>query len=152
MKTPNSLTTRLIVLALLVAFGPLKATAAFACDMMETVVLEECCCDDAGTSRLSSNDNQDCDDEMTGTAPTPCCEQLTTVSVDAEDIKATPAQKAGSKTAGSYFDFDPPDMALALPAGVMLPAVSPGKVEVVFAGANLHDGSTLWLTTRRLRI
>lgn len=152
MTLSKSYTARLVVLALLLAFGPLQATAAFACEMMETVVHEVCCCDDeAPASRAKGAADQDCDDEMISAAP--CCEHSTTVGVNADSLKSTPGSKSGSKDSPSPFDVDPPDAGLVdmLAGPAELPPLTPevrSFIEPVYPG----DGSTLWLTTRRLRI
>jgi len=151
MTLTRSLPIRLLVLALLLAFGPLQATAAFACEMMETVVHEVCCCDEAAASRAKSDADQDCSDEMTSAAP--CCEQSATVRVDADSLKATPAFKTGAKDSPSPYDVDPPDPGLVdVLAGPGLRYLRPSEVRSFIEPVHPDDGSTLWLTTRRLRI
>jgi len=151
MTPSKSLTTRLVVFALLLAFGPLQATAAFACEMMETVVHEVCCCDEAAASRAKSDSDQDCSDEMISAAP--CCEQSATLSVDAESLKATAGSKSGGKDLPSPYDVDPPDPGLVdMLAGPWLQSLRPSEVRSFIKPVPPDDGSTLWLTTRRLRI
>lgn len=151
MTPSRSLTARLVVFALLLAFGPLQATAAFACEMMETVVHEVCCCDEAPASRAKGAADQDCDDEMISAAP--CCEQSATVGFNADSLKATPGAKSGSKDSPSPFDGDPPDAGLVdmLAGPAQLPPRTP-EVRSFIEPVHADDGSTLWLTTRRLRI
>lgn len=151
MTPSKSLTTRLVVFALLLAFGPLQATPAFTCEMMETVVHEVCCCDEAADSRAKVDADQDCNDEMTSVAP--CCDRSATVSVDADGLKVTPSFKSGAKDSPSPYDVDPPDPGLVdVLAGPRLRSLRPSEVRSFIEPVHPHDGSTLWLTTRRLRI
>lgn len=153
MKQPQSFTTRLSVLALLLAFGPLQATATFACEMMETVVEETCCCDEAPATRDNDDGDDECGDDMSSMATVPCCELGANVGIDAEAFKASSAPKSGNKVATTPFDVDPPD------AGIVDTLAGPGSPPPV-QSASAHsvtfdrrsDDSTLWLTTRRLRI
>lgn len=152
MKARRHLTTRLVIIALLLAAGPLKATAAFACEMMETVVHDVCCCQVAGVSRGNDGGEQ-AGDAAAQAMSEPCCERSMSVGVDVSALKAASASKPAGKTPLSWFDVDLPNVGLidsmagtpvALPsANTTVPAVT------TLAYAN---DSRLWLTTRRLRI
>jgi len=144
-------TTRLILLAPLLAAGPLKASAVFACEMMQTVVYEVCCCDEAMDAR-DDEDASNCDDAMSAMAE-PCCEHSSAVSFDGETFKAPSVSKPPGKSPLPQFDLDPADAGIAESlSGELQSLWSPGHRRHAAAVAKHYDGSSTWLTTRRLRI
>jgi len=133
-----------LFLALLLALGPLQARVAFACAMMDAVVIGDCCCDDAGDPGC---DAVDCgQDTMSGSGP--CCERSVSLQVEA------PAEPEAAALAFAEFrsGLDPPPAAppptLSLSA---LPAAC-GAISRQVPHRGTHPGSDLYLTTLRLRI
>lgn len=142
-RKPSSL--RSFLLLCLLAIGPLQAQVAYACAMMDTVVHDDCCCDDplGEADRLPTQRGTTTDGERT-----PCCELSVEITVDQETRQHTPIFKPPDRR----LDLDLPP---ALVATLDRPPLSPGRPASYahFLDHRTADaGSDIWLITRRLRI
>jgi len=143
MSRPQAARIRL-VLALLLALGPLQAQVAFACAMLDAVVQGDCCCDGAGDPGCQV---ADCDPDA-ASAGGPCCERSVNLQV------AAPADQDVPSGAPAVFrsGLDPPDA--ALPPALLLSTAPPTGREISrpTPRPGTHPGNDLYLTTLRLRI
>lgn len=133
-----------LFLALLLALGPLQARVAFACAMMDAVVIGDCCCDDAGDPGC---DAVDCGQHaLSGSGP--CCERSVSLQV------AAPADQDAETLAYTQFrsGLDPPPA--APPPTPFLSALPTDRSAISrqIPRRGMHPGSDLYLTTLRLRI
>lgn len=134
------------LLLLLTAVAPLQAQSMFACAMMDTVVLDPCCCDQHHTKHLDSvtPDPQlgleACED--------PCCERSVRVTVDQDPGQATPIVKS----AESRSEIDPHQpIACAMDSLIRPQRIVTPRLDHPFPAAG-RSGSDTWLITGRLRI
>jgi len=133
-----------LFLTLLLALGPLQAQVAFACEMMGTVVQDDCCCVEAGNTGPDATGKAL--DARTGGEP--CCERSVGVAIDGLGSQDTPALHAGEVRSG----LDPPNAAIAPPAPFPTLARPAGSSRAALRGAATRTGTPLYLTTLRLRI
>lgn len=142
-RVPSSLRTFLLLW--LLAIGPLQAQVAYACAMMDTVVHDDCCCDDplGEADSLPAERGTAADGERTR-----CCEVSVEIAVDQETRQQAPTFKPPDQRL--YLDLPP-----ALVAIFERPPLSPCRA-ASYAHFLIHGtadaGSETWLVTRRLRI
>lgn len=135
---------RTFLLLCLLAIGPLQAQVAFACAMMDTVVHDDCCCDDHGAET-------DCLRAECGSPPdaeqAPCCDLSVEIGVDQETRQHTPS----FKPLDQRLDVDPPPALVAI-LDIFPASQASAPAEHSFDQDVLRTGSDTWLVTRRLRI
>lgn len=134
------------LLLLIVAVGPLQAQAVFACAMMDTMVRDECCCEDHEPDR--GCENPDCGAALQPD-DTPCCEHSVEISADPD------ARPDGSisRPVEVRSDVDPPQILISCSEPRFTPsAVSAAAVGVPAVLAAARGGSATYLVTQRLRI
>lgn len=135
----------MFLLLCLLVVGPLQAQIAFACEMMDTVFQDDCCCDEPAV-------DTDClraDCGATGEAePTPCCEVSVGISLDHQAQQDTPTLKPPDQQR----DVDPPPVLVAAFDDPLLAPQSPAPKVYFFDRAPLPVASDTFLVTRRLRI
>lgn len=141
MYRPPSFVRALLLLFLVI--GPLQAQTIFACAMMDTVVYDQCCCEDH--ERAETCTNPECDPALD--SPTPCCEQSVEIGVDADS-----GRDATIKQAELRFDADPPPALLSSLERFLAPHALLGPDTFPRLPAAGQSGSDTWLVTRRLRI
>ena len=127
---------RSLLLILLLVIGPVQAQTLFACEMMEEVILDTCCCDDHPDLADVSIAKSD-----------PCCEKRVELSVDHASDQTTPITKPVEVRS----DVDPPAMLIA----TQLNPPNQRADRAVFpssANAAPENGSRTYLVTQRLRI
>jgi hypothetical protein len=127
---------------LVLALGPLQAQSVFACAMMDTVVYDDCCCDDhCATSNCEST-------LESGDAP--CCERAIELGIDDEAGQKTPLVKSTDERRSG---LDPPQVLIS---SVDAPFPSPPRLfHGVFhrlSNTAGQTGSETYLVTQRLRI
>lgn len=144
MNRPNPLFLRALLL-LIVAVGPLQAQTLYACAMMDTGVLDGCCCEAHKTEQDCAS--PDCNASVES-GDKPCCERSVEVSIDQEAGKETLTVKPTDVRS----DVDPPH---ALVCSFVTPFPQrpfPAQGVVDRAPGADRSGSDIWLLTRRLRI
>jgi hypothetical protein len=128
------------LLLLLLAVGPLQAQSVFACVLMDTVVHDDCCCDDhCATSNCEST-------LESGDAP--CCERAIEVGIDHEAGQKTPLVKSTEVRSG----LDPPQVLIS-----SFDAPFPPHPRLIHGVSHYlptagQTGSETYLVTQRLRI
>lgn len=132
------------VLLVIVAVGPLRAQAVFACSMMD-MVMEECCCDDYRIGKACID--SDCDAAV-GAGQEPCCEQSVQVQVDEEAWQDTRIVKPSEIRT----DVDPPQTIVI--SFELVAALQVRSALVVYPPHPItrHPGTDTYLITQRLRI
>jgi hypothetical protein len=136
---------RATLLILVLAFGPLQARTLFACAMMGTSMLDECCCE-AHTSIKDCIDAE-CDG-IVDSGGVPCCEISVQISVDDDARQDTPIVK----TAHIRSDVDPPQViAASFPVPVLSPSLLTTAVFPPPFSVELSASDT-YLVTQRLRL
>jgi len=132
------------VLLLIVAVGPLRAQAVFACSMMD-MVMEECCCDDYRIGRESVD--SDCD-TAAGGGQEPCCEQSVQVQIDEKARQDTRIVKPPELRT----DVDPPQASAI--SSDLVAALQERSALVVYQPHSVphYPGTDTYLITQRLRI
>ena len=125
-----------MLLALMLVLGSVQVHASYFCSMMDTVILDDCCCTDADF------------DEMTFTDSERCCEKSVDLLIDTATDQAQPT----TKPIKFESDVDPPDefvfvASLSL-ASLDISSVSSAK----FVQTLPATGSSTYLITQRLRI
>lgn len=139
------------MLVLLLAVGPLKAHAVFACEIMDVVSHDTCCCDEDETTARPDCSSSMCDASRTDPPDqqVPCCEHSATLSVDQDARQGL----LTAKPADLWFDVDPPDQPVAIINACITPAndAMPAAMEFLLGVAH-GPGTDTWLVTRRLRI
>ncbi len=134
-----------MLILLVLVIGPLQAQTAFACKMMDTVMLGECCCE----AHVALKDCVDSDcDAAVDSSWDPCCERSVDVSIDDDARQDTPIVKPVEVPS----DVDPPQ-AIAASFDVLILSQSFVARSVLqphpIAG---QSGSDTYLITQRLRI
>ncbi len=134
-----------MLVLLVLVIGPLQAQTAFACEMMDRVMLGECCCEAHVAPK-------DCVDSDCGAAVDsggdPCCDRSVEITIDDDARQDTPLVKPVEVPS----DVDPPQ---AIAAACELLILSQSLVALgefqsrPIAG---QSGSDTYLITRRLRI
>ncbi len=136
MAKPNPTSIRLILLALLLLVGPLHAQTLFACNMMEEVVQDECCCDEPQHN-----------DEQATEPPEFCCEESVELSIEYSDERVAPS----SKHIDVRSDVDPPQaFAVCGQYPVQISTALPSYPTVKISRSS--GGTRTYLNTQRLRI
>lgn len=133
----------LVLLAFTLVAGSLQAQTLYACEMMDMVMHDQCCCDD----------HQDCADancdDSVSVGHNPCCERTVEVTnnAEAQQVVLPAGQKAENKS-----DVDPPSLAIMAAEILFSPHIgSPSFVFHIPKHASI-SGSTTYLITQRLRI
>lgn len=129
-----------VLLALMVAAGPVQAELARFCSVMEEAV-ETCCCDYEG--QVTDQRSADCDRAPAGA---PCCETVVRLAVsDAHGLAIPASDRHGEPV------HDPP-IAIDLPAYAARPA-SRAPARPARSRANpASPGTHTYLRTLRLRL
>jgi hypothetical protein len=141
-------TTRMhtLIVLLLLAVGPLKAHAVYACEMMGVTMHDVCCCDE---HEDPVNLDREVNPEQIAPDATPCCEQSAALSVDEETRQGSPIVKPPDLPS----DLDPPDVAyIVVNAADIEPQYKARSAAYSAYAAPSRPGSSTWLSTRRLRI
>lgn len=133
------------LLLLVVALGPLQAQTVFACAMMDTMVLDECCCEDHKAT--AGCENPDCGEALQPDG-TRCCAHSVEISADPD---ARPDASI-SKPVEVRFDEDPPQVLISSSEVPFTPPAVPVIVGLHSAFAATRGGSPTYLITQRLRI
>lgn len=142
-RFPSFLQPMLILLVLVV--GPLHAQTVFACTMMDTVMLDECCCE--GHAALKDCVDSDCDAAFEP-GDDVCCDRSVEVSIDT----AARQDMAAVSVAQVHSDTDPPH---AIPATFKVPILSRSMEATGLFHSNpiaSQSGTDIYLTTQRQRI
>jgi hypothetical protein len=136
MPQHNKQFVRAVLIGLMLIMGSVQAQVSYFCEMMDTVIHNDCCCADSDV------------DEMMVTDSEPCCDKSVELAIDAE------TDQAQAKTEPIKFesDVDPP--------GIITSAVelSPQLLDCAsisggdHAGTSHTAGSATYLITQRLRI
>ncbi len=137
---------RALIVLLLLAIGPLKAHAVYTCEMMGVSMHDICCC---GEHQEPAHVGHDVSPDLLAESSSPCCEQSAALSIDEETRQGSPIVKPPDLPS----DLDPPDVMFA----IIDVAVDQIPLAVRSAERYSHlppwsPGSTIWLSTRRLRI
>jgi len=143
-RKPSSSVSKVLLLLLLVV-GPLQAQSVFACEMMDEVMVGDCCC-------VGHKSDDDCADAVCDGAlhsnDDPCCERSVEVSLDNEARQDAPIFKPTDVRS----NVDPPTAILAS-FNVLEPPRSRVADRVVYPFPNIsRAGSDTYLITQRLRI
>lgn len=136
------------MLVLLLAVGPLKAHAVFACEMMDVAVHDTCCCDEHENVAQIGSDNVSYGASM-AVEHVPCCERSAALGIDEKARQNLPTVKPPEL----QFDTDPPDPLLAA-SDMHVAAVAFASRTATRLPVRIRQtsGSDTWLITRRLRI
>jgi hypothetical protein len=132
------------LLLLVLAVGPLQAQTVFACAMMDTVMHDECCCDDHKTDddcAVSKCDSLE-------SSEVPCCERSVEVSVDQEAGQHAPLVKPPDIRS----DVDPPPGLVTSFDALFPPQPFLAPRDFHFPTVAAQSGSDTYLVTQRLRI
>lgn len=133
------------LLLLLVAVGPLQAQAVFACAMMETMVQDECCCEDHEAAR--GCEDSDCSAALQS-RDKPCCEYSVEITADPDARHDGPISKPVEVRSG----VDPPHALISSFDFSCSPQALPTAACFHSASAAGPGGSNTYLVTQRLRI
>ncbi len=134
-----------MLVLLVLVIGPLQAQTAFACEMMDRVMLGECCCE--AHVALKDGVDSDCGAAVDSSGD-PCCDRSVEVTIDDDARQDTPIVKPVEVPS----DVDPPQ---AIAASFELLILSQSFVALgVFQSQPIagQSGSDTYLITRRLRI
>lgn len=144
-RSRKSSSLRTLLLLCLLAVGPLQAQVAYACAMMDTVVHDECCCDDSASKADGLRAERGTGAEG---KRTPCCEVSVEITVDQETRQHTPTFKPPDQR----HDFDLPPALVTTFNRPFLWSQRPTSYAHNFVRRLPDGGSDTWLLTRRLRI
>ncbi len=132
----NKTVTRYLLPALMLVVASVQADASYYCSMMDTVILDNCCCTDADF------------DEMTFTDSERCCEKSVDLLIDSATDQAQPT----TKPIKFESDVDPPDGFVFI-ASLSLASLDISTVSSAeFVQSLPTTGSATYLITQRLRI
>ena len=137
MPKQNQSSLRRILLVLILVIGPVQAQALFACEMMDRVPNENCCCDeysDLGDVVLAKSD--------------PCCEKSIELSVDHSGEQSPPTAKPLEVRS----DVDPPQTLFVAAHSNLNIQIIGRTVYPTSANTFSENGSRTYLVTQRLRI
>ena len=143
MYRPNKLILSPFLLALLLLAGTLQTQTVYACAMMETVMHDQCCCDDHGDCAAS-----DCSDTFYAN-DTPCCERTVELTNNSDTQQAAPLGKQRIKIRS---DVDPPTAIIATDDFLAVPGIFTSPVILPATESSTPSGSDIYLITQRLRI
>ncbi len=136
MLSRNKTFTRYLLPALMLVVASVQADASYFCSMMDTVILDDCCCADADF------------DEMAFTDSEPCCEKSVDLLIDTATDQAQPT----TKPIKFESDIDPPDEFVFI-ASLSLASPDISSVSgAEFVPTLRTTGSATYLITQRLRI
>jgi hypothetical protein len=136
MPRPSRQFARAILVSLMLIVGSVQAQVSYFCEMMDTVIHDDCCCVDADFDEMMVHDSG------------PCCEKSIDLVVDASTDQAQPPAKPVKFDS----DVDPPDILFAV-IEIQLPRTGAAiACGVGQPGAYRQAGNAIWLTTQRLRL
>jgi hypothetical protein len=136
MLRPKVKFVRAVLVGLMLIVGSVRADVSYYCDMMNAVMHDDCCSMGADVDQMMVNDGE------------PCCETSVDLVIDtaADQVPTTP------KPIKFESDVDPPDASVSI---FSLASLRPDKTAVSGVGAEATirvNGSSIYLTTQRLRI
>ena len=120
----------------MLVFASVQADTSYFCSMMETVTLDECCCEDAEFDEMAFADNER------------CCEKSVDLVIDTATEQAQPT----AKPIKFESDVDPPD-GFVFVVSLTLASLDYSSVSSAeFIRSLSATGSATYLITQRLRI
>ena len=134
----------LLIVSVLV-IGPLQAHVVFACEMMDMVVLDECCCEEPAAHKDCVDSSSDATHQSSQDL---CCERSVGLSLDEDARQDTPIVTPVEVRS----DVDPPQVTVA-----SFDVIDPSQrvaAHGVFQRLPIagQSGSDTYLITQRLRI
>jgi hypothetical protein len=128
---------RLILLVLMLVVGPVQAQTLFACEMMDQVLHDSCCCDE----------NSGVDD-VTVAKSDPCCEKRVELTIDHSGDQSPSVVKPVEVRS----DVDPPQLIFAATHSTLTIQTTGRVIYPASADIFSESGSRTYLITQRLRI
>ena len=138
MKLNRSTFVRVLIFLLLVA--PLQAQQVFACGMLDTIFLDDCCCED-------HNDSVDSDSGDAITYDEQCCEKSIQISFNIDANSEIDVLKSVEIRS----DVDPP-VEVVLATEQWVEPIRFTETSNLYTNPPNRTGSNTYLITQRLRI
>jgi len=125
-----------MLLALMLVVASVQANVSYYCSMMDTVMLDDCCCADSDIDEMALTDSE------------PCCETSVDLLIDTSVEQAQPT----TNLIKFESDVDPPDDFVSVVSlfSASLDTLSVSSAEVVQTVC--ATSSATYLITQRLRI
>lgn len=134
-----------LLFLLMMTIGSLQPKTAFACAMMDAIMLDECCCDNHEIAK-------DCVDSscngMLEVKQSPCCERTTEVGINEDNIQNSPVVKPTEIRS----DVDPPQANTDFFFERFTSQNSPTAFVIHPQPNTGFSGANTYLITQRLRI